>query len=186
MKSKLAVLLAGSPRRRVSAALFGGGLVACIMHAACGDPSHLFLGRYYLEGRDCLGTDSVIDVVEGEDPGVCPVVCLIDPANPNADRAVYVSTMCAPYPYAVVASTTDPSCIRALAAFERDDTCNQDGTSSNPREAGAPPVDAGDEDAGELPDAAVIDAGELDAGADAQTDADADGNDAGSDADASP
>lgn len=183
MTNKLTVLFSG-PRRRLGAALFGGGLIACIMHAACGDPSHLFVGRYYLEGRDCLGTDSVIDVVEGDDPGVCPVVCLIDPANPNAQRAVYVSTMCAPYPYAVVASTTDPSCIRALAAFERNDTCNQDGTSSNPREAGAPPGEAGAEDAGEDADAGadVGDAGELDAGDDARADAEAGTDDAGDDA----
>jgi hypothetical protein len=110
---------------------------------ACGDPSYVFDGRLFVEHRGCLGTTASVDVVEGEQPRRCPPACL---AQPLADggRAIYVSTMCPPYPFSFDASGSDPACPTALAALERDDTCLLDGGSANPR----PPPEDASEDAG--------------------------------------
>jgi hypothetical protein len=113
--------------------LFLGALavVAIIAIIACGDPSHIFQGRAYIDGRDCLGTVSSVDVVTGDDPGfTCKPTCLAQPTD--AGRQLYVSTMCAPYPFTFDASGTDPECPAVLAAETRDDTCNVDGSSANP------------------------------------------------------
>lgn len=114
----------------------------CALH--CGDPSHVYEGRLFLEARDCLGTTASVDVVEGDMPGNCGPTCLTQPSS-DGGRAIYVSTMCGPYPFGFDASASDPACPRALAALERNDTCLVDGGSSSP--APAPP-DAGDLDAG--------------------------------------
>lgn len=108
---------------------FAGSVVVALI--ACGDPSHIYEGRAYLESRDCLGTTSSVDVVEGERPGSCGPVCLAH-GHPDGGRTLYVSTMCAPYPFQFDASGRDPSCPAALAALGRDDTCNVDGTSTHP------------------------------------------------------
>jgi hypothetical protein len=59
--------------------------------------------------------------------------------TPDGTRTVYVSTMCAPYPFGFDTSGGDPRCATALAAFDRNDTCLADGGSSAPlpRDAGA-------------------------------------------------
>jgi len=109
-------------------------VVTCIMHlSACTDDgTHAFVGRLYVEARDCLGTSSSLDVVAGGDPGTCAAVCLIQP-RAEGGRAVYVSTECAPYPAPDwnVASA-DPACARALAALTRNDTCLSDGGTTKP------------------------------------------------------
>ena len=125
----------------------GLGLVACTTVAvyglACGDPSHVFEGRLFVEDRQCLGTKASIDVVEGDRPSkTCGPTCLAHPQT-DGGRAIYVSTMCAPYPFAFDASGADPACPAALAALERNDTCLVDGGSTRP----PPDVDAGDLDA---------------------------------------
>ncbi len=99
------------------------------------------MGRFFSEPRGCLGTESSIDVVEGDTPGSCAPVCLVRAKDPNADggRSVYVSTMCAPYPPGFDTSGADPACPRALEAQSRNDTCLSDGGSTHP----APPSDAG-------------------------------------------
>ena len=107
---------------------------------ACGDPSHVYEGRLFLEHRQCLGTTASVDVVEGDAPGDCGPTCLTHPQS-DGGRAIYVSRMCAPYPFGFDASGADPACPSALAAFERNDTCFADGGSSKP--APAPP-DAGE------------------------------------------
>src|SRR5690606_21990228 len=109
-----------------------------VASSACGEPSHVYLGRLYRVDRDCVATVSSVDVVDGEEPGTCGPVCLIQTTF-DAERVVYVSTMCAPYPFGFDATGEDPACAAALAAFARDDTCLADGASTNP----AP--DAGDE-----------------------------------------
>lgn len=116
--------------------------VACILHAmiACDDvASHIYQGRVYLEDRDCLGTTSVVDVVEGADPGTCAPVCLV--GKQDGARAVYASTMCPPYPKFFDTSGSDVACPRALSALSRADTCFADGGSSNPPPRA--PADAG-------------------------------------------
>jgi hypothetical protein len=98
---------------------------------ACGNGSHVFEGRLFVEGRRCLGTTASVDVVDGERPGACRPVCLAQP-YPDGGRAIYVSTMCGPYPFAFDASGSDPACPSALDALARGDTCLTDGGSSAP------------------------------------------------------
>jgi len=114
----------------------------CGVH--CGDPSHVYEGRLFLERRQCLGTTASVDVVEGNLPGDCGPTCLTQPDR-DGGRAIYVSTMCGPYPFGFDTSGSDPACPQALAALERNDTCLVDGGSSSPA---PPPPDAGDLDAG--------------------------------------
>ena len=111
--------------------------VACILHA-CGDPSHIYEGQLFRTDRDCLGTPSSVDVVSGDDPGICEAKCLVQ-TNRDGTKAYYVSTMCPPYPHAFDATGTDPVCPRVLAAFQRNDTCFVDGGSAAPlpRDGGA-------------------------------------------------
>ncbi len=116
------------PRRILTVALFAD---AALLAIACGGASHIYQGRAYIEGRDCLGTPSSVDVVTGDEPGTCAPVCLSQPLS-DAGRKVYVSAMCAPYPYPFDAAGTDPLCGTALAAFGRDDTCIADGGSTHP------------------------------------------------------
>ncbi|MBX3204635.1 MAG: hypothetical protein KF764_06170 [Labilithrix sp.] len=108
---------------------------------ACGDPSHIFEGRLYVERRSCLGTTASVDVVEGAGGGNCGPTCLTQP-HTDGGRAVYVATMCAPYPFGFDASGSDFACPAALAALERGDTCLLDGGSANPAPA-EEPADAG-------------------------------------------
>jgi hypothetical protein len=125
-------------RRRLFGLGVGLAMIAAYGMASCGDPSHVFEGRYFLEGRGCLGTTSSVDVVEGERPGNCGPICLAH-AHTDGGRSIYVATMCAPYPFGFDTSGSDPACPAALAALERNDTCLLDGGSSNP----SPPSDAG-------------------------------------------
>lgn len=118
--------------RRAAAAGAALAALACMLHAsACGDPSHVYEARLYRTDRDCVATTSSVDVVEGDPPGSCAPICLLQP-QADGGRAVYVSTMCGPYPFGFDTSGTDPVCPRALAAFERDDTCLVDGGSTRP------------------------------------------------------
>ena len=118
------------------------GAIVCIVHAsACkNDGTHVYVGRFYLEGRGCLGTSSALDVLSGDEPGTCAAVCIIQRRG-DAARSVFVSTMCPPYPSALEfdVSSNDPICAPALAALSRNDTCATDGGSSNPD---PPPIDA--------------------------------------------
>jgi hypothetical protein len=121
-----------------TSAVLGAALV-CI---ACDQGSHIYLGELFVEARGCLGGQTSLDTVDGDPPDHdCAPICL---AQPEADggRAIYVATMCAPYPFLFDASGSDYACPAALAALARGDTCFVDGGSQNPVEAG-PPADAG-------------------------------------------
>jgi hypothetical protein len=91
------------------------------------------VGRPYLEARGCLGATSSLDVVEGDLPGDCAPVCLVQ-RRADAARFVFVASMCAPYPSSVEfdVSGVDPACPQALAALARSDSCASDGGSANP------------------------------------------------------
>lgn len=144
-----------SGRAAAFAAAVGLSFVTCMIHlSACdNDGTHTYVGRLYVEARDCLGTSSSLDVVSGGDPGTCPAVCLVQP-RAEGGRAVYVSTECAPYPAPDWdVSGADPQCVRALAALIRNDTCLSDGGTTQP-----------------VPDAAVPETAAPDAPADAATD----------------
>lgn len=121
--------------RAILALLVPLAVRACIMHAsACKDDgTHVYLGRLFVEARGCLGTTSSVDVVTGGDPGECPPICLLQ-HRAEGGRAIYVATMCAPYPAGVEFDTsgTDPACPAALAALTRDDTCLSDGGDTHP------------------------------------------------------
>lgn len=112
-------------------------IVAALL-VACGENTHVYTGRLYVEGRDCLATTSSIEVVEGDLPGSCPPVCLVQRTTPDRKTTAYVSTMCAPYPFGFDTDGADPRCAPALAALARGDTCLADGTSTAPlpRDAG--------------------------------------------------
>ena len=130
--------------RRAALVSVGLAAIACMLHvSACKDDgTHVFTGRFFVEGRDCLGTSAAIDVLSGDEPGDCSAICLVQRRG-EGGRAVYVSTMCPPYPPPGIeldTAGTDPACPRALAALARGDTCLSDGGSTRPApvpEAGA-------------------------------------------------
>jgi hypothetical protein len=113
--------------------------LSCIMHiSACGvDGTHIYRGRLFVEARNCLGTTSSVDVVEGDEPPTgteCAPACLAQ-RRAEGGRTIYVSTMCGPYPFDFDTSGSDPACGAALAALGRDDTCLSDGGSTAPVQA---------------------------------------------------
>ncbi len=110
---------------------------------ACGsdEGTHVYLARFYLEARDCLGTPSSIDVISGEEPGTCAPICLRQ-IRADGGRAIYASTTCPPYPGPDFDKTgSDPACPAAIAALARGDTCLSDGGSTKPQPR--PAMDAG-------------------------------------------
>lgn len=125
----------GSVRRRAAAfALAVVVPIACIIHVpACKDDgTHVYIGQFYNEPRHCLGTTSAVDVVTGDDPGQCAAIC-IHQNRSDGGHAIYVATMCPPYPGPDFdTSGTDPLCMPALAALARGDVCSSDGGSSHP------------------------------------------------------
>jgi hypothetical protein len=108
--------------------------VTCILHvSSCKDDgTHVYVGRLFLEARDCVATSSSVDVLAGDEPGTCAPICMLQP-RAEGGRAVYVSTMCPPYPEPDFdLSGSDPVCVRALAALARNDTCLSDGGTTHP------------------------------------------------------
>jgi hypothetical protein len=109
--------------------------------AACGETTHVYSGRLYVQDRDCVATTSSIEVVEGDPaPETCAPACLVQRTTPDTTRPIYVSTMCPPIPFGFDSDGKDPRCAPALAAFARNDTCFTDGGSSAPLPA---PLDGG-------------------------------------------
>lgn len=116
-------------------------LLMLVMIAACSDNrSHIYAGRLFDPVRNCLGTASTIDVVDGANPGMaCERKCIamLAPTD-GGPRQIYVSSVCPPYPTFSDTTGTASGCDRALSASERSDICENDGGSSNP-----PTPDAG-------------------------------------------
>src|SRR5688500_7545289 len=116
-------------------AWFGGmrRVLFVVAIAACGDTTHVFSGRLYVDKRDCAATKSSIEVVEGDPaPETCAPACLVQRTTPDGTRPVYVSTMCPPVPFGFDTDGADPRCAAALAAVARNDTCLTDGGSTAP------------------------------------------------------
>jgi hypothetical protein len=128
-------VIAARAARATLAAPLAVAALACILQApACKDDgTHVYVGYLFVEARDCVGTSSSVDVVTGGEPGDCAPICLLQ-HRAEGGRAVYVATMCAPYPAGVEFDTsgTDPACPAALAALARGDTCLSDGGDTNP------------------------------------------------------
>ena len=127
---------------------------AMILLLACDDGSYyLFDGSEYDPTQDCLEPSSEIDVFQGNDPGAsCNPICIVEPItaiDSNGDPqdgglAVFISTECGPTPPGTDTTATNPLCVPALAAFNRDALCLDGGGSSNPLDAtsDAPNLDA--------------------------------------------
>ena len=126
--------------RSILAALAFGGFGACDDEAV----SHVYSGREFDEGRFCLDDVSSIDVVDGPEPETpCAPVCIVGAGDDAVASLVYVSTMCAPYPQPPYDTRgTDPRCATALALYDANATCLDDGGVANPVDA-ASLVDAG-------------------------------------------
>jgi hypothetical protein len=149
------------------AATLGGLAVA----AACNDPEqYVFSAAPFDTTNLCLGPYQAVDVVSGgSGASTCAPKCFV-----NAG-AVYVSTVCPPFPDPTVwdESGLDPNCPAALSAFARMDTCFPDGGSSNPWimvDGSPPPPDDAAEggtstDDGATDDSATGDDGATDDGA---------------------
>ena len=148
-----------------------GGVVG---FAACNDPEqYVFSAAPFDTVNNCLGSYQAVDVVSGgTGASTCAPKCFV-----NAG-AVYVSTMCAPFPDPAVwdESGLNPNCPAALSAFARMDICSPDGGSSNPwimQDGSTPPAgdaaeggattDDGGADAGPTDDGATSDASTSDA-----------------------
>jgi hypothetical protein len=110
-----------------------------VVAAACGETSHVFAGRLFLDPPGCMGASSSIDVVSGDPPKLpCAATCLVQPLG-DGGSAIYVSTMCAPYPFGFDTTGSDPRCRSALDAVSRNDACLSDGGSTHPAPADAGP-----------------------------------------------
>jgi hypothetical protein len=102
--------------------------------AACSseERSHIYAGRLYEADRACLDSVTSIDVVDGPLPETpCAPLCVVAPVTDAAQPAVYISTMCAPFPPAFDTSGTDSRCARALATYTQNATCLADGGIAN-------------------------------------------------------
>ena len=109
---------------------------ALLLFAACSDSrSHIYAGRLFDVSRGCLRPATTVDVVDGPDPGAsCARKCIATLApSDGAPRAIYVSSVCPPYPAFSDTTGTATGCDEALAASERSDLCLDDGGTSNPR-----------------------------------------------------
>jgi hypothetical protein len=113
----------------VAAFAFGGW-------GACTSGFHYFIAEQYEPKLGCVDPGSVLDILNGPDPGVdasCDARCIVPPF----EGGVYVSVSCPPYPPGDDISGTNPLCAKALAALARVDICLDSGP-SNPLEASAP------------------------------------------------
>lgn len=91
--------------------------------AGCGDGTHAFLAQRYDPEKKCLAQVQALDVIAGEPPGDCSVVCLVRIATPSSPEEIYVSSMCPPYPPALETSGRGAACVEALDARARGVTC---------------------------------------------------------------
>jgi hypothetical protein len=128
------VIAARAARATLAVVMPLAAITSIVQAPACKDDgTHVYVGSLFVEARDCLGTSSSVDVVTGGDPGDCAPICLLQ-HHGEGGRAVYVATMCPPYPAGVEFDTsgTDPACPAALAALARSDVCLSDGGDTNP------------------------------------------------------
>lgn len=160
---------------RYAAGLLALGVASLGWLACDGAGSHVLAGRRYLPERDCVEEVTVIDVVEGPDPGrACEVVCLVgsSPVIGEPD-GIFVTTQCEPFPGNYDLSQSRAECTPAKEAIAAERFCLADGGTSNPRDDASDDADAASQpdaaatDAASDEDAGDDDAGEADAASDA-------------------
>jgi hypothetical protein len=138
--------------KRVSASLLALVIVGVGVYACTDVESHIFSGRLYESARNCVDTTTGFDVVDGVEPETpCSPQCLVVPTyDGEGGTAAYISTMCPPLPPAADTSSSYPRCAPGLAAYNRNDTCEDGGGSTNPPDAAVavPVSDAAPTDAG--------------------------------------
>jgi hypothetical protein len=110
---------------------------AALTLAACDDDvrSHIYSGEAFDTTLGCLEPLQSIDVVEGPAPGgTCAPTCILSLPDDADPQQVFVSSMCAPYPLYPYDSDagSDPRCVAAIAAFERNTLCEDGGGILNP------------------------------------------------------
>lgn len=126
----------------------GLGIAMAIAWACGSQSSHVFIARPYEIARDCVDPSAGVDVVDGPpSTASCAPVCVIDTMH-----NYLVTGSCPPYPYGdaiqAMDAAVDPTCMLALAAYVRNDTCYPDGGSSNPIGADGGEIEAGGNDTG--------------------------------------
>ena len=164
--------------------LLAAALAATVLpQAGCSDTprAHIFVARVFDPVHDCVSVTEGIDVVSGAAPDgpACPPICIID-----SQGDLGISGMCPPYPYGdaiegVDGGPLDPTCQRALAAYNCNVTCDAD---AGP-DGGLPITDAAACMTSTTPDATPSEAGDagapVDSGAPPADSGAADASDAG-------
>jgi hypothetical protein len=132
----------------------------CSLLAGCDDfGPRIYSAHPYRAQEGCVERSIVIAVVHADElPATCAPVCL------SFEGALYVSTLCAPYPAraAVIAPEEDPVCPAAIAALAADAVCDAEVTldAGSEAEAGSSDSDTGTgRDAGPDAGGAVADTG---------------------------
>jgi hypothetical protein len=92
---------------------------------------YAFHARRFDSARNCLYRTSALDVLEG-DGGTCNLRCLV--SHEDGGPTVYITTDCPPYPPGYDPTELDPRCGPAKAAYDRNDTC-LDAGSTHPIDA---------------------------------------------------
>ena len=109
------------------------GVLALIAWAgACDDgaESHVYVAAPYDASADCFGASTSLAQIDTPNGDLdCAPTCLVV-AETNGSNAIYVSTMCGPYPSAYNTSQTDPGCAPALAAWPAEQAALANGSSS--------------------------------------------------------
>jgi hypothetical protein len=122
----------------------------------CSDAgSHIYTGEPFNPTLVCMEPLTGVDIVTGDQPNTpCSPLCILSPPEDGGIIA-YVSTMCAPFPNYpnVINDQSNPLCVAALAAFNRDALCEDGGVVLPPHDAG-PDADASADAAPDAPDAA--------------------------------
>ncbi len=162
-------------RATVTALVFGVVGAGLAVFAACDTTSiYVYNARQYDPARDCLTNLTGLDVLEGDDPGVgCVARCLVGHDVFDGSAVLLGTTECGPVPPGFDDSASNPLCPEVIAALKRDDICDADGGSTNPRDGGADGGDAAGDAADDAGDAASDGASgdASDAATDAATDA---------------
>lgn len=92
--------------------------------------SHVFVAAPFVPDAGCFGLSVSVAFVDTADASLdCAPVCLVAPAT-GGPLAVFVTTMCGPYPTGYDTSQSDATCQQALAAWPAEQAALAAGTDS--------------------------------------------------------